>query len=284
MQTCEVLLEIGAMNRRVSSILISLFFSALIVASVFAPARNVEASARAQTIDPTPQPSGARTATIREIVNQVLSRITETHSESSATVGQVIRVGGTVQTLADGKARVDLSEGTIVRLAPQTVFTVTQLNQDTGNPFTRLRLLAGKIWVILNGGTLDVDTPVGAASVRGSLMSVTYNPSLGIAIITCLEGTCAVTVNGVTIVLHDHQQTSTGNMIIVKISDTELLGWSANNPESNRFMPPPSGLNDLNFDNLPPLVPCPQRTTGGGKLLILSALFSRPRAGCPTPQ
>jgi hypothetical protein len=272
------------MNRQALAVFVSLLFSTLIVTSVFGTAHNVEASTRAQTVDPTPQPSGARTATIREIVNQVLSRITETHSESSATVGQVIRVGGTVQTLADGKARVDLSEGTIVRLAPQTIFTVTQLNQDSSNPLTRLRLLAGKIWVILNGGTLDVDTPVGAASVRGSLMSVAYNPSLGIAIITCLEGTCAVTVNGVTIVLHDHQQTNTGNMIIIKISDKELLDWSANNPESNRFMPPPSGLNDLNFDNQTPLVPCPQRTTGGGKFQILSALFSRPHAECPTPQ
>lgn len=272
------------MNRRVLAVFVPLFFSTLIVASVFGTARNVEASTRPQTVDPTPQPSGSRTATIREIVNQVLSRITETQSESAATVGQVIRVGGTVQTLTDGKARVDLSEGTIVRLAPQTVFTVTQLNQDTGNPFTRLRLVVGKIWVILNGGSMDVETPVGAASVRGSLMSVTYNPSLGIAIITCLEGTCAVTVNGVTIVLHDNQQTNTGNMVIVKIADQELLEWLANNPESNRFMPPSSGLNDPNFDNQTPLVPCPQRTAGGGKFRIVSALFSMPRVGCPTPQ
>jgi hypothetical protein len=234
-----------------------------------------EASARSQGVAPTPTPPGGRTATISEISNVVLSRVNEQLPEGNATVGQIILAGGIVRTLPDSKARIDLSEGTIVRLAPQTAFTVTQLSQDSNNPFTLLRLFTGKVWIILNGGSLDVETPVGVASVRGSLMSTSFDPATGVYKITCLEGTCAVKIGGVTIVMHDNQQTSSVNFTIVKIDEKELLEWSANNPESNKFMPLTSGLNDLQFDNRAPLVPCPTSGTTGASAAGLRIFSTR---------
>jgi hypothetical protein len=248
--------------------------------SYLAGAHAVEASPLPQGLTPTSvPPAGARFATVREINNQVVSRLTESQPEGSATVGQVIQVGGAVRTFAESKARVDLNEGTIVRLAPQTSFTVTQLNQNTADPFTRLRLLTGKLWIILNGGSLDVETPVGVASVRGSYMSVNFNPATGLATITCLEGTCAIEVGGVIVVMHDNQQVTTNTLTIIKIDDKELLDWSANNPESNKFMPPQSGLNDLQFDNGTPLVPC-ANTTGSFRSAGWRVFAARPLSMC----
>jgi hypothetical protein len=59
---------------------------------------------------------------------------------------------------------------------------------------TRLDLLSGKIWVILNavlnGGSFDVQTPVGVAAVRGSYLGVDYDDIIQNMISSCLEGHC----------------------------------------------------------------------------------------------
>jgi hypothetical protein len=55
---------------------------------------------------------------------------------------------------------------------------------------TKLKLEAGRIFIILNGGSMDVETPSGVASVRGSYMSVFVNPVTMDTILTCLEGSC----------------------------------------------------------------------------------------------
>ncbi|MEK9163644.1 MAG: CSLREA domain-containing protein, partial [Chloroflexota bacterium] len=147
----------------------------------------VQAVAPTSTFTAVPQT--ARNGTIREIEveSDVLSKLNANASEGSALLGQKITSGGTVRTLDRGKARIDLNEGTVVRVAPKTLFTVTELNQDSLNPFTRLSLTFGKIFIVLTGGRMEVETPVGAASVRGSFMSVEFNAALRQLTINCLE-------------------------------------------------------------------------------------------------
>ncbi|HLF01309.1 MAG TPA: FecR domain-containing protein [Anaerolineales bacterium] len=142
---------------------------------------------------PTPQPE-SRIATIAETVNTVDSRETADAQWNAATLGQTLPTGGEVITHLESQARVDFSEGTIVRLGPETHFTVTELSGSTTDPLTRLTLFAGELWVVLstsaNNHVLDVETPIGSASVRGSYLSVAYDPNTQSLIASCLEGNC----------------------------------------------------------------------------------------------
>lgn len=147
--------------------------------------------------------STGRTAVIGQLLDlpsDVLVRPSPTAVEVPAFVGQVIAVGGTVRTLGRGNARIDLSDGTIIRITPKSMFTLTELNPSTATPITQLKLFFGNVWVILNGGNLSVETPVGVASVRGSYMGVYYNSDIGLLKIGCLEttATCQLTIGGVT--------------------------------------------------------------------------------------
>ena len=157
------------------------------------PSLNPTASAL-PTNNPTASPPNNRTAILAETINQVQTRNTAADVWVTAIINQTLTVGGEVQTLADSQARIDLSEGALIRIGPNTLFTVTELSGSNYDPITRLTLAAGEVWVILNsalnGGSFDVETPVGTASVRGSYLSVNYDPQTDSLIISCLEGHC----------------------------------------------------------------------------------------------
>ncbi len=141
-------------------------------------------------------PPPARAASITGLLNAVQSRGTAAEDWAAATLGQMLPGGGEVQTLEDGEARVDISPDTIVRLAPSTHFVVADLRGSDERPDTQLELIVGELWVILNsalnGGSFDVETPVGVATVRGSYLSVDYDLVSDSLIISCLEGLCSV--------------------------------------------------------------------------------------------
>jgi hypothetical protein len=109
-----------------------------------------------------------------------------------ANADSFLNENGQVQTGDDGRVRLDLSTGTIIRVAPASLFTLI-LNEPAEESLkTSLELLLGKIFIILNGGSMEVQTPSGTAAVRGSYMSVEYNPPSGGTRITCLEGNCSL--------------------------------------------------------------------------------------------
>ncbi len=109
---------------------------------------------------------------------------------SAAADGMRVQVQGQVRTGTDSRVRLDLSTGTIVRVAPESLFTLQANEEQDGSLLTRLMLEAGQVWVILHGGQLEVETPSGVASVRGSFMSVWVDPLTGDVWVTCLEGWC----------------------------------------------------------------------------------------------
>lgn len=141
-------------------------------------------------------PNSARTAQLSELRNTVEARASETTDWQAAAEGDGLAAGGGVRTGDEARARVDISDGTIVRLAPNTEFTLRQFN----DPVTQWSLSAGKLWIsvtkALGGGAFEVETPNGVAAVRGSLMGVEYYPANGHMIITCLEGQCRLTQPG----------------------------------------------------------------------------------------
>ena len=133
----------------------------------------------------------AREAVISEIENNVLARMSSNEELVPASVGMSIGIGGGIETGSDSRVRINLlPDGTIIRVGPNSSFTLSSLIEENGKPKTKLELLFGQVFILLNGGSLDVETLSGVASVRGSLMSVTYSPGQNHMITTCLEGHC----------------------------------------------------------------------------------------------
>lgn len=159
---------------------------------------SVTACGASATRAPTPLPAtdtpSPRLAQLTE-----LQKAVEAQSESAmdwlpAAVGNTIRIGGGARTKEEARARLDISDGTIVRLAANTTFRLMELTPAFADPITQLALDAGKVWVqvttALGLGKFEVVTPTGVAGVRGSLMSVEYDPISGRTTVTCLEGQC----------------------------------------------------------------------------------------------
>jgi ferric-dicitrate binding protein FerR (iron transport regulator) len=139
----------------------------------------------------------ARTAQLSELRNTVEARSGETVDWQAAAEGDGLATGGGVRTGDEARARIDISDGTILRLAPNTEFTLMQLSPEATDPVTQWSLASGKLWIsvtkALGTGSFEIDTPNGVAAVRGSLMGVEYYPANGHMIITCLEGECRLT-------------------------------------------------------------------------------------------
>jgi len=138
-----------------------------------------------------------QSATVRELRGPVTGRATRRETPVPLTVGFTLRVGGEVKTGEAARARLDLSDGAVLRLGANTVFVLQSVAAAEDQSLTtRLKLSLGKIWVSLTGGELQVETPVGVASVRGSFAIIQYapgdpqNPDDDVLVLDCLEGSC----------------------------------------------------------------------------------------------
>ncbi|MBI4770613.1 MAG: FecR domain-containing protein [Chloroflexi bacterium] len=176
----------------------------------------------------------------------------------AAVEGQDVHAGGGVKTGEEARARLNISDGTIIRLAASTVFSLTELSPEPKNAVTRLQLGAGKMWLsvskALGLGSFEVDTPVGVAAVRGSLMSTEFFPSDGRMIVTCLEGQCRLTGktgSGKFADLTAGQQTGIPGYGkdpggIITINSVQLGDWANEFPEAHSLVvtitpgPPPT--------------------------------------------
>ncbi len=143
-----------------------------------------------------PPETGVRTATIGEIVNVVEARESAEGTFAQVASGLVLEVGGQLRTGAESKTRIDFSEGAIVRLGENSFFTIDANTGAGGDPFTSFSLEVGKLWASLTGGSLEVTTPIGVATVRGSYAFFEYIPgdpndlSDDVLTLKCLEGSC----------------------------------------------------------------------------------------------
>jgi hypothetical protein len=133
----------------------------------------------------------ALTAALSEIQGTVGIKQPGGGDFAPATTESILQVDGQVQTGDDGRVRLDLSSGTIVRVAPSSLFTLTSNEQVDGGLDTKFKLELGQIFIILNGGSAEVDTPSGVASVRGSILQVGIDPVTGNVVAYCVEGDCS---------------------------------------------------------------------------------------------
>lgn len=210
-----------------------------------------------------PAPTSGRSAAFTSVENAVESRPAETDAYAPASVGVTFPIGGQARTGEDGRARLDLSpDGTIIRIVPNTIFTLPALEEKDDAPFTKIKLFIGQIFIILSGGELEVETPSGVAAVRGSMMGVSYDPADGTMTATCLEGHCNLRNESGSLDLTAGQAADIRGGIISRepraITDAELGDWF-------EFTPELDGLRDrlpesLNLrDRIPTREPRPTR-------------------------
>jgi len=164
---------------------------------------------------------------------------------------------GTIGSGEAARAKVSLSDGTIIRLAPATEFELTELSPPPTDPVTQLKLTAGKMWVIvtkaLGGGAFDIETPSGVATVRGSLMSTEFYPADGRMIVTCLDGQCRLqsATSGKFVDLSGGQQSGIPAYgrdpgAIITINVNQVSDWAREVPEAASLVatitpgPPPT--------------------------------------------
>ncbi len=222
--------------------------SADAVQSTSAPLGNNQVNPQSTADSSVNQQAPARRAAITEIQNDVQVILNAGENPTTAEIGLFVPVGGTVQTGNDSRARLDLlPEGTIVRVGSNSTFIVTSVEIVDGKPKTTLSLLAGKIWVLLAGGELAVETESGVASVRGSLLSVEYDPETDEFNVSCLEGHCGVSDgddedgDGVEdeVDLTEGEYVSVGDdgdySEVEDIPEDELEEWVNENPEYDEF-------------------------------------------------
>jgi len=184
-------------------------------------------------------------AALSELTGTVDTKRAGEETFSPASADTVLEVNGQVQTGNDGRVRLDLSSGTIIRVGPSTFFTLTGNDEVEGGLATRIKLDIGKVFIILNGGSADVETPSGVASVRGSYMKVEVNPETLDIYITCLEGDCSASnpagsasfTNGQKVILF-HRDPNTGNWSppnVEPMTPEEFQEWLDNNPEAKEL-------------------------------------------------
>ena len=93
----------------------------------------------------TPPPTlvSSLSATLKEITGTVTIKQSGASSFSPASIGMELQPNGSIQTGEDGRARLDLSTGTIIRVAPSSLFTLTSNQPSNGSLSTQLNLKAG---------------------------------------------------------------------------------------------------------------------------------------------
>ncbi|MBT3337152.1 MAG: hypothetical protein HN855_06210 [Anaerolineae bacterium] len=212
------------------------------------PAREISVTATV-TVTPTllPTPDPALNATLQEVEGSVEAKDIVEATFSIAEDGRVVQEEGQVRTLEDGYTRVDLSTGTLIRMAPLSYFTLVSNEPVDDSLFTRIKLELGQIWVVLNGGVVEVETPSGQAAVRGSYMMIEIDPVTQEALITCLEGSCELSnpagvlqlTNGQRAKLQPPELTE-GNFILPPIEEMrerDFAEWLFFAPEAQDIFP-----------------------------------------------
>ena len=194
-------------------------------------------------------PSGSKSlnlsAALSEIVGVVEAQNGAQDPYNQVNNGFVLKPAMQLQTKEESRVRLDLSSGSIVRLGQLTIFSLASQEAGAGGVLS-IGLQAGRVWIILKGGSLDVSTPAGVASVRGSYMSVWVEPKTNRITVCCLEGKCGYKNTAGDVELTSGQKIiSTDTKIlppIEKMDQTDVQSWLDNSPEAAAIVPQISSI------------------------------------------
>ena len=181
-------------------------------------------------------------AVIAEIEgDDVNVRASETSNFQPAQLNETLTVRSQLTTGVESRARIDLSSGTVVRVAPESLFTLVTNHETQQGLLTRIKVDVGRVWIVLNGGTLDVEIPSGLAGVRGSYMSAGFDSETGATRITCLEGQCSAENEAGTVQFTAGEAADLpadgGAPVKGEMTAEEFQMWADNVPESDEILP-----------------------------------------------
>lgn len=104
----------------------------------------------------------------------------------------IIQAGDTIRTGEDTWVYLEINDGSLVSITPNTQASLGTFSGAIQNPVTLFDLAEGLVYVRvtkeLGNGSFKVHTPVMTGSIVGSKMAVQYISSLNTADITCFEG------------------------------------------------------------------------------------------------
>ena len=195
-------------------------------------------------------PSNAKsidlTAMLSELVGVVQVRNSTKDLYNQVNSGFLLKSKMQLQTKESSRVRMDLSTGSIVRLGPSTIFSLDQQQSAIQGGLSKVELQIGMVWVILKGGSIDVNTPAGLASVRGSYMFVWVEPNTERITVTCLEGHCGFSNKAGDVEMTSGQKiiSSNPNLLpgIEKMDQADVQIWLDNSPEAASVVSQISGL------------------------------------------
>jgi LysM repeat protein len=190
-------------------------------------------------------PKEVRSATVNDLVGSVEGRPSPQEALAPIVVGFRMGVGGQVQTGDASRVRLDLSDGSIMRLAANSSFTLQDAQAEAdGSVIARVRLNIGKLFVSLFGGEVQVETPAGVASVRGSFAVFQYSPGDpddpddDWMVLDCLEGDCEAHNDAVNEQLGSMERIVLGprNSLRLTLIGLDVQNFLRENPESERLI------------------------------------------------
>jgi hypothetical protein len=191
---------------------------------------------------PPPQPTvSPLTGTLSELQGKVDGKKSGEAQFAPVVNGTILNVSDQVQTGEDGRVRIDLSSGTIIRVVPSSLFTLVSNEETSDGLASKSKLDLGRIFVVLKGGSMDVETPSGVASVRGSYVMVFVDPQSLDTLITCLEGECSADNAAGSADFTDGQKTvlfhggSTAPEV-ENMTEQDYEDWRDNNQELDTFI------------------------------------------------
>ncbi|MFZ2097445.1 MAG: FecR family protein [Anaerolineales bacterium] len=179
-------------------------------------------------------------AKLSEILGVVEVRNSEQDQYNPVNNGFILKKVMQLQTKEESRVRLDLSSGSIIRLGQMTVFSLDPPNPLSNGVLSNIELQVGRVWIVLKGGSLEVNTPRGIASVRGSYMSVWVKSSSDDIIVCCLEGSCTYQNDGGIVYLTTGQKIISSDTNVKPtaqpMDQADMQDWRDNSPESSAIV------------------------------------------------
>ena len=142
--------------------------------------------------EPAASPTPERRALLRQATGQVEARLDAEQSWGGAVIGLALDQGSQLRTVGeDSSAFIQLTEGSKIRVGPDSALSFNFLNPFMDSKLTAMALDEGQTYIMLSDGQIDVETPAGRASALKAYMGVAYDPNSQTVTVTCLQGTCS---------------------------------------------------------------------------------------------
>jgi FecR protein len=130
-------------------------------------ALSVDAAAAAK-----PKAKATTLATLKIQASKVTIKHDGQTKYIAAKDGQVLHQGDAIQTDASGHAEIDYTDGSLTRLSPSTIYTITQLTDKRGGRQTQGTLSVGETWnraaKVSETGSFEVKAGGTTAAVAGT--------------------------------------------------------------------------------------------------------------------